>query len=87
MDCNTAALTLILGAGYTLNMVRRVFYGPITNDSVAALEDIKGLEWVSLGLLAVAVIALGVYPQALIHPMKASVQALTESALHSKLIP
>ena len=81
-----AALTLILGAAYTLNMVRRVFYGPIGNEQVAQLSDIAGLEWVSLGLLALAVFALGLYPQFLIAPMKASIAKLSTMAMKSKLL-
>src|SRR5690606_16200831 len=46
----TAAITLILGAAYTLWMVKRVVFGDVANDNVAALKDINMREWVVLGV-------------------------------------
>src|SRR3989338_11013993 len=60
-----AASTLIFGAAYTLWMVKRVFYGEIANPSVAALKDINKREFFILAILALLVLALGVYPQPL----------------------
>jgi len=51
-----AASTLILGAAYTLWMVKRVIMGPIGNDKVAALTDINPREFWMLGLLAIFVL-------------------------------
>ena len=48
-----AATTLIFGAAYTLWMYKRVIFGAVANDHVAALEDINGREFLVLGLLAV----------------------------------
>ena len=39
-----AATTLIIGAAYTLWMVKRVFYGEVKNDGVKALQDINQRE-------------------------------------------
>ena len=36
-----AAMTLVLGAAYTLWMIKRVVYGEVANDNVAALEDLN----------------------------------------------
>ena len=58
-----AATTLIFGAAYTLWMVKRVFYGEIANPHVADLKDINKREFLILGILAVMVLALGVYPK------------------------
>jgi NADH-quinone oxidoreductase subunit M len=80
-----AALTLILGAAYTLWMVKRVVFGPVTNSHVAALKDLNGREFLVLGVLAVAVLLLGVYPAPLLNIMEVSVHHLVEQAVHSKL--
>ncbi|HEY6457051.1 MAG TPA: NADH-quinone oxidoreductase subunit M [Steroidobacteraceae bacterium] len=80
-----AALTLILGAAYTLWMVKRVVFGPVTNSHVAALKDLNGREFLVLGVLAVAVLLLGVYPAPLLHIMEVSVHHLVQQAVHSKL--
>ncbi|MGB5234165.1 MAG: NADH-quinone oxidoreductase subunit M, partial [Candidatus Macondimonas sp.] len=58
-----AALTLILGASYSLWLVKRVAFGPVTNPEVGQLNDVTTREFLILGLLAVAVLALGVWPQ------------------------
>jgi len=57
-----AATTLVFGAAYTLWMYKRVIFGAIANDHVAELQDIEAREWVFLTLLAVAVLAMGLYP-------------------------
>jgi NADH-quinone oxidoreductase subunit M len=80
-----AALTLILGAAYTLWMVKRVVFGPVTNSHVAALKDLNGREFLVLGVLAVAVLLLGVYPAPLLNIMEVSVHHLVQQAVHSKL--
>jgi NADH-quinone oxidoreductase subunit M len=80
-----AATTLILGAAYTLWMVKRVVFGPVTNSHVAELTDLNGREFLVLGVLAVAVLLLGVYPAPLLNIMEVSVQHLVQQALHSKL--
>jgi NADH-quinone oxidoreductase subunit M len=80
-----AATTLILGAAYTLWLVKRVVFGPVANDGVASLEDLNGREWFVLGLLAVGVLALGVYPAPLLEVMQESVRHLVDQATASKL--
>jgi len=60
-----AATTLIFGAAYTLWMVKRVIYGPVANDNVAALTDVNRRELSFLVILAVAVLAMGIYPKPL----------------------
>ena len=82
-----AAVTLILGAAYTLWLVKRVIFGPIANDKVAALKDVDGREFLVLGLLAVAVLLVGLWPAPLLDAMHASTQHLTQQLLVSKLVP
>lgn len=80
-----AATTLILGAAYTLWMVKRVFYGEIKNDKVKALQDINPRERLIMWVLAVAVLALGLYPAPLVDVMHVSVDNLLQHVAQSKL--
>jgi len=80
-----AATTLILGAAYTLWLVKRVIFGDVGNDNVAALTDINRRETLVLGSLAVAVLVLGLWPAPLVDVMHASVGHLIEQAVSTKL--
>ena len=80
-----AALTLILGAAYTLWMVKRVLYGKIVHDNVAALEDLNKREFLVLATLAIAVLILGLWPAPLLDVMHATVENLIEHVAISKL--
>jgi len=80
-----AATTLVLGAGYTLWMVKRVIFGEVANEGVAGLSDINGREGLVLGVLAVAVLILGVWPAPLLDVMGPTVQNLLELMMRSKL--
>src|SRR6266545_3061394 len=71
-----AATTLVLGAAYTLWMYKRVIFGPVANQHVAALQDLNPREVIVLGALAIAVLAMGVYPVAFTEVMHASVDEL-----------
>jgi NADH-quinone oxidoreductase subunit M len=71
-----AATTLVFGAAYTLWMYKRVIFGPVANEHVARLSDLNGRESIVLGLLAVAVLAMGVYPLPFTEVMHASVNEL-----------
>jgi NADH-quinone oxidoreductase subunit M len=80
-----AATTLVLGAAYTLWMVKRVIFGPVANSHVAQLTDLNGREFLVLGVLAAAVLLLGVYPAPLLNVMEVSVHHLVQQAVLSKL--
>jgi len=80
-----AALTLILGASYSLWLVKRVAFGPVTNPEVGQLNDVTTREFLMLGLLAVTVLALGVWPQPLLAVIEPSVQQLLLQILPGKL--
>lgn len=80
-----AATTLILGAAYTLWMVKRVIFGPVTSDRVAVLKDANGRELFVLGSLATAVLVLGVWPAPLLEVMDVTIQSLVQQVAVSKL--
>ena len=80
-----AGLTLIFGAAYTLWMYKRVMFGAVANNHVAALKDIGARETWVLGLAAVAVLALGIYPLPLAEMMHTSVNELLAHVATSKL--
>ena len=80
-----ASFTLIFGAAYTLWMVKRVFYGEIANAKVAALKDLCQREFLILAILAILVLALGIYPKPLTDMTNASVTQLLSHLMQSKL--
>jgi NADH-quinone oxidoreductase subunit M len=80
-----AASALIFGAAYTLWMVKRVYLGPVTNDDVKTLSDINTREFFMLALLAIAVLAMGIYPKPFTDVMDASVADLLKHVAISKL--
>jgi NADH-quinone oxidoreductase subunit M len=71
-----AASTLVFGAAYTLWMYKRVIFGVVANDQVAALKDLNSREFLVLGLLGAAVLLMGVYPLPFTEVMHASVYDL-----------
>ena len=80
-----SATALILGAAYTLWMYKRVYFGPVTNDHVRELKDIGCREFLILGILAAAVLIMGVYPAPFTDVMGASVADLLKHVAASKL--
>jgi NADH-quinone oxidoreductase subunit M len=80
-----AATTLIVGAAYTLWLVKRVILGDIANDNVAKLDDLNRREFSMLAVLAVAVILLGLWPDPLTHVMSGSIDHIIQQATTSKL--
>jgi NADH-quinone oxidoreductase subunit M len=82
-----AATILVLGAAYTLWLVKRVIYGEVANEKVAALKDLNGREFLVLGALAAAVLLVGLWPAPLLDVMRASTQHLAQQLLVSKIAP
>jgi NADH-quinone oxidoreductase subunit M len=80
-----AGTTLVLGAAYTLWLVKRVIFGPVANEHVAELHDLNGREFLILAVLALAVLALGLWPAPLLEVMQPTVRHLVEQAMASKL--
>jgi NADH-quinone oxidoreductase subunit M len=82
-----AASTLVLGAAYTLWLVKRVIFGEVANEKVAALKDLNGREFFVLSALAAAVLLFGLWPAPLLDVMRATTHHLAETLLVSKIVP
>jgi NADH-quinone oxidoreductase subunit M len=80
-----AATALILGAAYSLWMVKRVAFGDIANDHVRELTDVNCREFFILAVLAIAVLYMGIYPKPFTDVMHVSVEALLKHVAVSKL--
>jgi NADH-quinone oxidoreductase subunit M len=80
-----AAITLIMGAAYTLWMYKRVMFGAIANSHVAELTDINRREFGFLAVLAVCVLVMGLYPLPITEVMHASVTDLLQHVAAGKL--
>jgi len=80
-----AATALIFGAAYTLWMVKRVYLGPVVNDDVRDLQDINAREYLVLAILALAVLAMGLYPKPFTDVMDVSVVSLLKHVAQTKL--
>lgn len=82
-----AATALIFGAAYSLWMVKRVVFGKVTNEHVAHLMDVNKREFFMLGILAIAVLAMGLYPAPFTDAMQVSVADLLKHVAISKVTP
>jgi NADH-quinone oxidoreductase subunit M len=80
-----AGTTLVVGAAYTLWLVKRVVFGPVANEGVAGLRDLNGREALVLGVVAAGVLALGLWPAPLVDVMSATVDHLVAHITQSKL--
>lgn len=76
-----AALTLILSASYTLWMYKRVFFGPIANDQVAAMKDINWIEKLNYMLLALGVFWVGLYPKPILDVLHVTIGHLLKESM------
>ncbi len=81
----TAATTLVIGAAYTLWLIKRVMYGEVANAHVAELKDLNGREILVLGVFAVGVLALGLTPKPLTDLMEPAITQLAMQLANSKL--
>ncbi len=82
----TAALTLILGAAYTLWMYKRVIFGEAIRDEVIELEDIDARETYILLLLAGVVLLFGIWPAPLFDVMHVSIEQPTQHISQTKIL-
>ena len=80
-----AATTLVLGAAYTLWMIKRVIFGEVANDNVKALTDINKREFLFLAILAIAVLGLGLWPDPLVRVMHPTIENLLTHITISKI--
>jgi len=81
-----AASTLVIGAAYTLWMYKRVFFGKVIHEPVAALKDIRGVDLFSFILLGAAVLWIGIYPNWLLNIFHASIGHLLQLSSTSRLV-
>jgi NADH-quinone oxidoreductase subunit M len=81
-----AATALIFGAAYSLWMVKRVVFGAIVHKHVAKLQDLSCREFGMLVVLAIAVIAMGLYPEPFTAAMQTSVTDLLHHVATSKIL-
>lgn len=80
-----AASIMVLGAAYTLWMVKRVIYGEVANDDVAELKDLHRREFIVLAVLALAILLVGLWPAPLVDMMSVTIEQLIDYAGQSKL--
>jgi NADH-quinone oxidoreductase subunit M len=80
-----AATTLVLSAVYSLWLVKRVIYGPVGNERVAALQDLNGREFLILATLAIAVLLVGIWPAPLLKMMQPTIHHLVDQAIATKI--
>ncbi|HET6598501.1 MAG TPA: NADH-quinone oxidoreductase subunit M [Burkholderiaceae bacterium] len=82
-----AATALITGAGYTLWMIKRVYFGPVANEHVGAMNDLNRREFAMLAVMAIAVLWMGLYPKPFTDTMNVSVAELLRHVAVSKIAP
>ena len=70
--------TLVIGAAYTLWMIKRVIFGSITNEKISNAQDTTAVEFISLTILAFMVLAMGIYPEPLMKLMYITLNDLSE---------
>ncbi len=80
-----AGTALILGAAYSLWMVKRVIFGAIGNKHVAELADLNGREFAILAVLGIATLWMGLYPAPIAETLQTSVTDLLQHVAVSKL--
>ncbi|MCC5793331.1 MAG: NADH-quinone oxidoreductase subunit M [Chromatiales bacterium] len=80
-----AATTLIIGAAYTLWLVKRVIFGAVANEQVAGLTDLSAREFLVLMLVAAGVLWIGLWPQPLTEVMMPTIENLVDHILQSKV--
>ncbi len=81
----TAAITLIIGAAYTLWLVKRVIFGAVANHHVAELKDISARETLVLTGFALATLVVGVWPAPLVNLMDGSIGEVLQQLLRVKI--
>ncbi len=80
-----AAFTLVIGAGYTLWLVKRIVFGPVVHERVKTMPDLDPREWIVLAVFAIGVLAIGFYPKPLTDLMEPAVQQLIEQLAAAKV--
>ncbi len=73
-----AALGVVLGAVYMLDLYRNVFFGPVTMPERENTPDLSKSEWATLAPLLALIVLLGVYPKPLLRVLEPSVNAVVQ---------
>jgi len=71
-----AGSTIIIGSIYMLNLFKKTFFGPLTNEKNKNLKDLNSRELTALLPLVAIVVWLGVYPKPVLGPIDNSVKDL-----------
>ena len=66
-------------------MIKRVIYGEVSNENVAALQDLNSREFLVLAILALSVLLVGLWPAPLVDMMNVTIEQLIEQVGRSKL--
>jgi NADH-quinone oxidoreductase subunit M len=74
-----SATAVILAAMYLLTMYQRLMFGPLDKPENRAVKDIHGRERWVFGIVVVAAIALGVWPQPILARSEKSVDAFVNN--------
>jgi NADH-quinone oxidoreductase subunit M len=80
-----AATIMVVGAAYTLWLVKRVIFGDVANEHVAELKDINAREALVLGAFAAGVLLVGIWPAPLTHLMDASIRHIVDQVMVAKI--
>ena len=80
-----AVLTMVISAAYSLNLVRHVFYGRVTNTDALALIDIDGFEKLPLLLLAGIILFIGIYPGFILTIVEHAIHGVLQLSMYRKL--
>ena len=70
-----AALSIILAAVYTLNMIQKVFFGQV-NELTEKTHDIRWNEKLAIGSIIVMILVFGIYPQPILNLTNGFVNSL-----------
>ena len=80
-----AATSLILGAAYTLWMVKRVVFGEVVHEAVKSMPDLTRKEFGVLAVLAIAVLGMGLNPEPFVSRMHITVNDLVRHVANGKV--
>ena len=59
-------------------MIKRVIFGDVTNEKINDIQDVSAIELIPLMILAIMVLAMGVYPEPLMNLMYISINDLSK---------
>ena len=80
-----AAITLIIGAAYSLWLIKRVIFGKPLNERISGMQEMTAIEALPLVTLAFLVLTLGLWPAPLVEIMSTSIENLVNHITFSKL--